>query len=93
MSARRVEVGQFRKIDLAALRLDALCEGVDMGVRVRRVAAAGNPGGFQHHRVRFGHHAVAMNVDGAPPLGFAGALWRAAMIGRRATDLALKQHG
>ena len=63
-----VEIGQFRKIDLAALRLDAPGERVDMGVRVRRFAAAGNPGGLQHHRVRFGHHAVAMNVDGAPPL-------------------------
>ena len=67
-----VEVGQFRKVDLAALRLDAFGEGVDMRVGVRCFAAAGNSGRLQHHRVRFGHHAVAMNVDGAPGFGFAG---------------------
>jgi hypothetical protein len=33
-----------------------------------------------------------MNVDGAPPLGFAGTLWRAAVIGRGPAGLALKQH-
>ena len=34
------EIGQFRKIDLAALRLNALGEIVDMRVGVRRVSAA-----------------------------------------------------
>jgi hypothetical protein len=87
-----VEIGQLRKIDPAALRLDAFGEVVDMRVGIRRYAAAGNARGLQHHRVRLGHHAVAVNVDGAPPFGFAGAPWRAAMIGRGPAGLALKQH-
>ena len=88
-----VEVGQFRKIDLAALRLDAFGQRVDMGVGVRRFAAAGNAGGLQHHRVGLGHHAVAMDVDGAPRLWpCRRASWRAAVIGRGAADFALKQH-
>jgi len=60
------KIGQFWKIDLAALRLDAPRQRVDMGVGVRRLAAAGNAGGLQHHCIGLGHHAVAMNVDGAP---------------------------
>ena len=87
-----VEIGQFRKIDLAALRLDAPGQRVDVGVRIRCFAAAGNPGSLQHHRIGFGHHAVAMNVDGAPRFGLAGAPRRAAMIGRGPAGLALKQH-
>ena len=66
-----VEIGQFWKVDLAALRLNAFGQRVDMGVGVRRFAAAGNAGGLQHHRIRLGHHAVAMDVDGAPGLGLA----------------------
>ena len=63
-----IEIGQFRKIDLAALRLDAFGEIVDMGVGVGGLAAADNAGGLQHHRIGLGHHAVAMDVDGAPAL-------------------------
>ena len=41
-----LEIGQFRKIDLAALRLDAFGQIVDMGVGVRRLAAARMPVAF-----------------------------------------------
>ena len=88
-----VEIGQFRKVDLAALRLNAFGQIVDMRIGVRRFAAAGNAGGFQHHRIRLGHHAVAMDVDGAPRFCFAGSDRRAAVIGRGAADFALEQHG
>jgi hypothetical protein len=87
-----LKIGQFRKIDLAALRLNAPGEIVDMGVGVRGFATAGNPGSLQHHGVGLGHHAVAVDIDGAPAFGAAGVRRCAALIGRRAACLALKQH-
>jgi hypothetical protein len=88
----RLEVGQFRKVDLAALLRDALGEVVDVRVGIGGFAAAGNAGRLQHHRVRLRHHAVAMDVDGAPAFGAAGARRRAAVIGRGAAYFALEQH-
>ena len=67
-----LKVRQFREVDFAALRLDTLGKGVDMRVGVRCFAAAGNAGCFENHRIRLGHHAVAVNVDGTPRFGFAG---------------------
>ena len=89
----RLQIGQLWKIDLAALRLDAFGEFIDMGVGVRRRAAAGNAGGVEHHRIGLGHQAVAMDVDGAPRSCFSATRGRAAMIGRGAADFALKQQG
>ena len=86
------KIGQFRKIDLAALRLDAFGQIVDMGIGIGGLAAAGNAGRLQHHRIGLGHHAVAVDVDGAPAFGAAGARRRAAVIGRGAAGLALEQH-
>jgi hypothetical protein len=61
-----LQIGQRREIDLAALLRYALYQCVDVRIGIGRFAAAGNAGGRQHHRVRLGHHAVTVNVDGAP---------------------------
>ena len=87
-----IEIGQFRKVDLAALRLDAPGEIVDMGIGIGCLAASGNAGRLQHHGIGLRHHAVAVDVDGAPAFCTAGARRRAAVVGRGAACLALKQH-
>ena len=87
-----IEIGQFRKIDLAALRLDAPGEIVDMGIGIGCLAAPGNAGRLQHHGVGRWHHAVTVDVDGAPAFCTAGTRRRAAMVGGGAAGLALKQH-
>ncbi len=89
----RRHVGQLRKVDRAALLADAFRQIVDMRVGVGVRAAAGNARRLQHQRIRLRHHAVTVNVDGAPflvdpaPDGVPGSA-----LGRGTASHALVEH-